>query len=195
MSSHHFVREGQEPALLIHEALPQALTEPLLEWAPLVMVIDSALENVLLWGIKIDVVFVRIGEVNHWRESLADQAPIKIISYQPDEDPLETAFYFLISSKQQAVSILTRQPDWVISKSEILVTQLDVVLLSETVRWSVIRSGHFEKWVPANTKLFIQHRAPLDCKGLRLQNNTYEATREGLISIQSQAPFWVGETL
>ncbi len=179
--------------MLIHEALPHSLVEPLLEWAPLVMVIDSALEDVLVWGIKIDVAFVLVDQINSWREQLEDQAPVKIISYQPDEDPLDTVFYFLLSSKQRAVNIISSQPDLIIQKSEMLATQVDVVLLSEKIRWSAIRSGHFEKWVPANTKLLVHHQAPLDCKGLNHRNNTYEATQEGLVSIRSQGLFWVGE--
>ena len=56
MSSHHFVKEGQEPALFILDNIPFQYAESLLEWVPLVMVADRALENVLHWGIKIDVV-------------------------------------------------------------------------------------------------------------------------------------------
>ena len=45
MSSHHFVKEGQEPALLIMDALSLALIEPLLEWAPQVIVCENALRH------------------------------------------------------------------------------------------------------------------------------------------------------
>ena len=56
MSSHHFVREGQEPALLILDALAFDIAGPLLEWAPLVVVAQSAVDEVMLWNIKMDVV-------------------------------------------------------------------------------------------------------------------------------------------
>ncbi len=46
MSSHHIVRDDQEPALIIAngEACSAELLGQLLEWSPLVIVLDSAIE-------------------------------------------------------------------------------------------------------------------------------------------------------
>ena len=58
MSSHHIVRDTQEPALIIAngEACSRELLDQLLEWNPVVMVLDGALPRVLELGIKIDIV-------------------------------------------------------------------------------------------------------------------------------------------
>ena len=58
MSSHHFVREGQEPALIIANGAacdPERMGQ-LLEWNPFVLVLDGALHRVLELGIRIDAV-------------------------------------------------------------------------------------------------------------------------------------------
>ena len=57
MSSHHIVRDDQEPALIIANgaSCSEELIGQLLEWSPLVIVLDSAMDRVLELGIKIDV--------------------------------------------------------------------------------------------------------------------------------------------
>ena len=49
MSSHHIVRDDQEPALIIANgaSCSNELMGQLLEWSPLVIVLDSAIERVL----------------------------------------------------------------------------------------------------------------------------------------------------
>ena len=49
MSSHHIVRDDQEPALIIANgaSCSDELMGQLLEWSPLVIVLDSAIERVL----------------------------------------------------------------------------------------------------------------------------------------------------
>ena len=57
MSSHHIVRDDQEPALIIANgaACQPELLGQLLEWSPLVVVLDSAMERVMELDIKVDV--------------------------------------------------------------------------------------------------------------------------------------------
>src|SRR5690349_14684975 len=149
MSSHHFVKEGQEPALLIAEALSFELAEPLLEWAPLVVVCDVALDEVLRWGIKIDVVLGEATAMHALQEKLIEQAPVKILSYQPHEDPLENGLHFLIASKNTAVNIMTGS---VTNRLHLVKNfpQIQIVLMGHNHKWS-LHTHLFEKWVPANT--------------------------------------------
>ena len=57
MSSHHVIRDKQEPALIIAngEACSEELLGQLLEWSPFVVVLDSAIHRVLDLGIKATV--------------------------------------------------------------------------------------------------------------------------------------------
>src|SRR5688572_18870164 len=94
MSSHHFVREGQEPALLILDPVPVSLAGPLLEWAPIIMVSGNALEEVLTWQIKIDIALTTPAKEEVTKEKLLSQAPIKVLSTH-SEDDLSAALHFL----------------------------------------------------------------------------------------------------
>ena len=54
MSSHHIIRDKQEPALIIAngEECSMDLLEQLLEWSPTVVVLDGAIQRVIDLGIK-----------------------------------------------------------------------------------------------------------------------------------------------
>jgi len=87
MSSHHIVRDDQEPALIIAngEMCSSELLGQLLEWSPLVIVLDSAIERVLELGIKVDVLlgdFDRGFDAKYYKEK---QYPIEIV-YTPNQD-------------------------------------------------------------------------------------------------------------
>src|SRR5690606_13901028 len=75
MSSHHFVKEGQEPALLILDEVDSSLVQPLLEWSPLVIVAEAAVHHVLAWGIKIDVLLASDEGIDELKIAMRDQAP------------------------------------------------------------------------------------------------------------------------
>jgi hypothetical protein len=196
MSSHHFVKEGQEPALFIAEALSFELAEPLLEWAPLVIVCDAALDEVLHWGIKIDVVLGEVSAIPMLQEKLIEQTPVKILSYQSDEDPLENGLHFLIASKNTAVNILTgsvknRLP---LAKN---FPQIQVVLMDRDRKWSLY-AHPFEKWVPAGTSLLIHPNdssQKFTLTGLTSEGERVTASADGLITIESDNIFWIGESL
>jgi hypothetical protein len=195
MSSHHFVKEGQEPALLIAEALSFELAEPLLEWAPLVVVCDAALDNVFHWGIKIDVVLGEATHVGSLQDKMMEQAPVKIHSYQRDEDPLESALHFLIASKNTAVNIMT-----VDVKSKLHLSkkfpQIQIVLMDHDYKWS-LHTHPFEKWVPAGTSLLIHPYDPsqkFTFTGLISEGEHVTATADGLIGIESDNIFWIGQS-
>jgi len=109
MSSHHIVRDDQEPALIIANgaACSVDLLHQLLEWSPIVIVLDAAIERVLQLEIKIDVLlgdFDRDFEVSKYKES---QFPIEIV-HAPDQNKtdLEKAFDYLIERKIPSVNVV-----------------------------------------------------------------------------------------
>ena len=184
MSSHHIVREDQEPALLIlnAHAIPFDKIQELLEWMPTVIVAKSEIETVLSWGIKVDVFIAPADEVNDWEIKLADQFPIKIISLDSDQDLLTTAFNFLMISKVKAINCLLQAKDQLIKLE--LHPQVDIEAFVEGKRWSWIKSGKFEKWVAANSKLYIYP-----------EDKIIEVVADGIFSFVSEQSFWVGEEL
>lgn len=191
MSSHHIVKEDQEPALLIArtDEVPFSIVQELLEWSPTVMVLENALPEVLLWGIKIDVVIGIEDHVNTNLELLSDQAPVKILSYKAHEDPFVTALYFLAAEKHKAVNVVGEKP-----KSFTDFTKhVDVVVFDSTHRWSFARQGKFEKWISSGatiTWITEENNQQIQTDGL----DTNQVVRsDGLVRLVSDGPFWVGE--
>ena len=88
MSSHHIVREKQEPALLIAngEQCSMDLMNQLLEWSPTVIVLDGAIDSVIDKGIKVDIL---LGDFDSQEMDLQtikeSQHPIRII-HTPDQE-------------------------------------------------------------------------------------------------------------
>lgn len=194
MSSHHIVREDQEPALLILDA--QAISfgrvQELLEWIPTVIVLADEVDTVVGWGIKVDIVLSPLADVEVWRNKLVDQAPVKFLSYNPGDDPLTTAFYFLTASKATAVNCMLRSVDE-LTKIESF-GGLDVEVFVSNKLWRWIKTGHFEKWIPANTKLYLLPEY-LKSELSEFVSGYFRVEKDGIVIFNLKHSFWIGEEL
>ena len=196
MSSHHFVKEGQEPALLILDALTFDVAAPLLEWAPLVVVAHRAIDSVLLWNIKIDVVLAEEKNVNDLNSTLAAQAPVTILAHASNESPLTNALHYLIRKKQNGVNILSANPVETFVLAEEFADQIQINAIDGSVRWSAIASGHFEKWMAAGTILFLRDNETeqtIDLQNLKKVDHYYHCIADGMVRLESKSLFWLGE--
>lgn len=163
MSSHHIVRDDQEPALIIANgaACDPELLGQLLEWSPLVVVLDSAIERVIELGIKVDILlgdFDRGFDPEIYKTS---QFPIEIV-HTPDQDKtdLEKAFDYLIERKIPAVNVV-----WATGKrADHTITNLTQIVRYRDLLKIVILDDHskifllptkFEKWYTANTPISL----------------------------------------
>jgi hypothetical protein len=193
MSSHHFVREGQEPALFILEATNYSDTEGLLEWAPLVIVSSEALEEILLWGIKIDVVLARQENIEELTSQLLDQAPIKVLA--AGNDPVETALLFLTNAGQTAVSIISKTfSENLRMKIENAPHRIQVTVNTRKEKWAFVSSGIYKKWYQAGAVIdFSKPDFIHTLKSLKKVQNGYELTEDQWISVETGHPFWIGE--
>lgn len=197
MSSHHFVKEGQEPALFIVDGISFAQVESLLEWSPMILVLDSVLEVVFSWGIKIDAVIVRQDQIELITERLLDQMPVEIFSYKSEENPLAIGLNIL-SESQKAVHVIAEVNEELFSIGQSFVEKMDIVFMTNDVRWIYVNSGFFEKWLPVHSQLvqWISFNNHFETKGLKTINeNILESTMDGKVIIKSKSAFWIGEKL
>ena len=186
MSSHHIVRDDQEPALIIANgaSCSQELLGQLLEWSPLVIVLDSAIERVFELGIKVDVLlgdFDRGFDTNYYREK---QYPIEII-HKPNQDKtdLEKAFDYLIEKGHQAANVIWatgKRADHTISNLTTIVNyrnKLKIVLLDDHSKVHLLPLK-FEKWYTANTPISL---IPVgEVTGISTENLFYPLKNESL---------------
>lgn len=149
MSSHHIVRDEQEPALLIADpsALSLEYVEHLLEWSPTVIVVEHALAEVLKWGIKIDVVVAGVASLERLKPRLHEQSPVQLLGFE-SADLLACAYIFLTDNGYHAVNVLAD-----IYNSQILdlcrsfESSLDSIIFYNDQKWSYISNGAYHKWV------------------------------------------------
>jgi thiamine pyrophosphokinase len=140
MSSHHIVREKQEPALLIlsldnfgDEELGQ-----LLEWSPTLIATMPVAEQLVVYGIKVDLV---IGDL----VSGFSQTHVKWIPVD-GKSGLQAGLDFLIAQGYPAVNVVTDQLE--IESFFNYTDQLDLVIFYNKRKIYSISSG-FNKWRPA----------------------------------------------
>jgi thiamine pyrophosphokinase len=163
LSSHHIVRDDQEPALIIANGAscdPELLGQ-LLKFSPLVIVLDSAMERVMKLNIKVDVLlgdFDRDFDANYYKEH---QHPIEIV-HTPDQSKtdLEKAFDYLYERKIAAVNVVWatgKRADHTITNLTNIVRyreKLEIVILDDHSKVFLL-SKKFEKWYTANTPISL----------------------------------------
>lgn len=186
MSSHHIVKDDQEPALIIANGAEcsQELLGQLLEWSPFVIVLDSAIERVLELGIKIDVLlgdFDRGFDPEYYRDK---QYPLEIV-YAPDQNKtdLEKAFDFLIEKGHKAVNVIWatgKRADHTITNITNIVRfkdQLKIVIIDDHSKIFLL-PNKFEKWY---TKDSIISLIPVgDVTGIHSENLFYPLKNDTL---------------
>ena len=163
MSSHHIVRDDQEPALIIANGAEchLELLGQLLEWSPIVIVLDSAMDRVLDLNIKVDVLlgdFDRDFNPNYYIEK---QYPLEIV-HTPNQDKtdLEKAFDYLIERKIPAVNVVWatgKRADHTITNITSIVqyrNSLKIVILDDHSKIFLLPK-RFEKWYTANTPISL----------------------------------------
>jgi thiamine pyrophosphokinase len=163
MSSHHIVRDDQEPALIIANgaACNPELLGQLLEWSPLVIVLDSAIERVMKLDIKVDVL---LGDFDRGFDPeiyKTTQYPLEIV-HTPDQDKtdLEKAFDYLIERKIPAVNVVWatgKRTDHSITNITNIVRYRDllkIVILDDHSKVFLL-SKKFEKWYTAGTPISL----------------------------------------
>jgi len=140
MSSHHIVREKQEPALLILSlgGFADELLGQLLEWSPTVIATPIAAEQLNAFGIKIDVIIT-----NDADEEM--QGDITLLS-PGDAMPLVAALKHLVANEYSAINIIADH----FNAEDVIpfADKINTVIFTNGKKVYPIRSG-FTKWKPA----------------------------------------------
>lgn len=200
MSSHHFVKDKQEPAVLILEVdqIKFDQVSPLLEWVPTVLVSENALDQVLSWGIKIDVILASETFQAENLHLLEEQYPVKFINIF-DDNYLLAGIDYLASTEHKAVHLVG------ISHLEVLNLQdklevMNLTILDGDWKYYPVKSGEFKKWF-AESSIHIHGKEGMP---VQIQNENGELilpityatileVPEGITEIKAPGIFWIGE--
>jgi thiamine pyrophosphokinase len=186
MSSHHFVRDKQEPALIIANgaACSAELLGQLLEWNPFVMVLDGALDRVLELGIRIDALLGDMDSAEHYKEKTAHLQGLKIL-YRPDQEwtDLQKGIAYLIEEGYAAANILWatgRRADHTFNNMATLPMfegRIQLSILDDHSRVYLLPKT-FKKYYPAGT--FISLLPSGIATGVQTSNLRYALSGESL---------------
>lgn len=189
MSSHHIVRENQEPALVVadYQALDTEQLGQLLEWSPFIVTDTANFDFFLAEGIKVDVVFgassVELG-----------QEATKFMPLPDDSDLIQEALVYLIKDNFKAVNILSTVE---LPRLKRFVNDISIVIYSQGVRCAFFH-GKFEKWKPEGEKIFLDESTIKSFQGLDyLQNGEFVTYADGFVTVEFSTEDWVlvGEAL
>lgn len=187
MSSHHIVRDDQEPALIIANGAEcsSELLGQLLEWSPFVMVLDNAIDRILQLNIKIDVLLGDFDDDFNPEIYRETQFPLEIV-YTPDQNKtdLEKAFDYLIKKGHKAVNVVWatgKRADHTITNLTNIVSyrdKLKIVILDDHSKVFLLPKK-FEKWYTAKTPISL---IPIGkVSGITTENLFYPLKNDTLI--------------
>jgi thiamine pyrophosphokinase len=186
MSSHHIIREGQEPALIIANgaACSNELMGQLLEWSPYIVVLDGAIKRVAELGIKIDVLLGDFDSHEKALEEIQLGMPIEIV-HTPDQNKtdLQKGIEFLMAKNFEAVNIIWatgRRADHNFSNITDIVryqTFINIVVIDDYSRIFVLPK-RFEKWYPKSTPISLMPVG--EVKGVTTSGLTYNMQNDTL---------------
>lgn len=197
MSSHHFVRDGQEPALLIADPVFDDALNALLEWAPYIAVSSGSVHQLISAGTKIDTVILEREEIqNQLHGLLADQGPVALIVPAVDKSTVAAGLEHLIRKREAGVNILSASPETIFDQAQPYAGRIQISVFVGGIKWSLIDRGAFEKWFPGGSHLLVrkgESAQNIEFQGLKHSNGVLEVITSGLVRIASERQFWVGE--
>jgi len=178
MSSHHIVRENQEPALLIEDLflIDEEDLGQLLEWSPTIVIEERTMDLLDARGYKFDIVFTK-------NAIDASQENLKVISY--DVAFLKAAIEYLIAHQYKAVNIVSDQLD--LGYYRAYLEQINIVLFSKGFRYYFVKTG-FTKWKAEGERILIvsaDKDEDIKRTGLtKINEKEYEMENDGLFILE-----------
>ncbi len=184
MSSHHIIREKQEPALLVlgMDSFDDELLGQLLEWSPTVMVTQEIAEKLNAYGIKVDWIITDNvgGDV---------QSDVKVLPV--GEYPIiSTALKYLTANNYPAVNVVT--DEFALDDYLPYADKINLVIFYNNQKIYPITSG-FSKWKPAGEIIeLLSTPTNLQFTGLDpLSDTTFKTRQDGLFTLQFNEPYIV----
>ena len=185
MSSHHIIRENQEPALLIVDiqAINEELLGQLLEWSPMLMTTDEYLDFFLARSIKIDVVFSTIAIPQTTLQEDTVVIPSSQASLYQDVS------IYLVSKNQFSLHVLCNEAFF--EQKLFNDERFTVVAFSNHIRY--ISTTIFEKWLPKGQILLLDDADGIYSKERLIPTgeNEYQVAEDGFVRISA----WDGQKI
>lgn len=180
MSSHHIVREKQEPALYIHHlgTFNEEYLGQLLEWSPTLIVNSTLYEKLISLGLKVDIVVNATGQ-DFFQENT------KIIQASTNE--LDAVLDYLIAEKYPAVNVIDEKSN--LRELGSYISEINIVVFTETEKAYAIKSG-FSIWKPKGSIFQIEVVSYFETSNLKQEENgDFSVINDGFVTFNFTTPY------
>jgi thiamine pyrophosphokinase len=195
MSSHHIVRDNQEPALLLATGqYSEKHLGQLLEWSPVLGVMEHALPAVLSAGLKVDAVFCRPALAEVLEESLSYQRPISIVPCGEDYEAI--LHWFWLRKHHDLTVVCDLQGGEVpvfFENAREKEAAPAIILISENWRGHLHKGQMWEKWLPEGQLIKTSCPAESAENALYEPNRGYTALKSGMVRLNFSRETWIFE--
>lgn len=183
MSSHHIVRENQEPALLVASlsALDREYLGQLLEWSPTIFADDYTIDFLQADGIKVDFVVS-----NRVLSNLDLQEQTQVLPLL--HDFITDGLNYLNQKQYKAVNILCDTVPVAITD---FCGDINIVLFMSGRRYVLVQE-QYEKWKRAGDLIFVRENQLKSLVGIRKEaEDTFVVEKDGFIYLAFNTPDFV----
>ena len=181
MSSHHIIRENQEPALVIMSQIDMTLLGELCEWSPRIYVHSGLLNWITETGIKVDVIF---GE---------DSGDELVRDFMEFQKPLE---FIHVEGLDKLLPLITNDTIHLVSSAEenglALNANKNIVRYSDSYK-EYVASGFWKKWKNKGDYLEILNSTNPEITNLNRSETGFLVEKDGMTIVFSTTSFLIRE--
>lgn len=186
MSSHHVIRDEQEPPVIILDRTQNIdLLKQLLGWSPFVYTMDETAEWAMSLDIKIDGVLVYKPNEHVKINLQSGNYQVKQISAV---NILASLINLLKNKSYTGINIFCSkvQNDKMLEDIENVLFDLPLTLITDFETTIVIRKSKFRKWYPQNQLLAILKGELLENENLVKEGKEYLVKKDGIVQVNSE---------
>ena len=183
MSSHHIVKERQEPALYIHQLgdFSEEYLGQLLEWSPTLIVNATEYEKIISLGLKVDIVLNPVENPGSFQENTK--------TIMGPGDDFNTVLNYLISEKYPAVNMIVTENK--LSDLDYYIPLIDLVLFNGNRKTYTVTSG-FKVWRPKGSIYYIDVNAYFETSNLKQnEGDEFEVINDGFVEFVFNVPYLI----
>lgn len=158
MSSHHVIRENQEAAIFLvnRNSVVKEVLENFFEWSPLILTGEECFDLFGDWGFKADALICEKGFEENFETEIALQQPLDVIKIKNNTQLISDGLSYLKSKKCPAVNVFLDNDALFSERLVVKDRSMAVAVIRGDKRGIFVRSGLYEKWLPAASSLILK---------------------------------------
>ena len=192
MSSHHFVREGQEPALLIEteDISKFSFLDQITGWNPVIIAMERSVPSLILNTVHFDHL-ISIEGAERWQD-VVTALPYLRVHHAQDQNIKSILEKIIETASCKELYILCDEP-LSLGQLQSVYDGLGITVFTPVQKWIHVVDKSFKSWFPAGSRILF--------KGTDIFLDGREAPpvcnldMDQLITVESTNNFWIGSDL